>query len=170
MGGASGVVLTGVYGVGKSSVVEAMAELLEIDAVSYGAIDVDWLSWFDVPGVGDEAARRIIFSNLKSVTDNYLEAGVMRFLLAWSIRDQADLEALRDTLTFPLRAIHLTASIETIRDRLAPAVTVGRQQDLHNAERLLREGTGSDVGEVAVANDRPIREVATEILNLLEWR
>ncbi len=56
-----------------------------------------------------------------------------------------------------------------LMERLAPAVNAGRQQDLRNAERWIREGTGSNLGDVAVANDRPIREVATEILGLLEW-
>ena len=128
MSDAAGVVLTGVYGVGKSSVVEEMAELLEQHTISYGAIDVDWLWWFDAPGVDDEASRQVLFANLKSVAGNYLDAGVMRFLLAWSIRDQAALDALRHALPFPLRVIRLTASIEVIRERLATAVTVGRQQ------------------------------------------
>ena len=82
MGDAAGVVLTGVYGVGKSSVVEEMAELLEQDAIAYGAIDVDWLWWFDAPGIGHEASRQVLFANLKSVVGNYLHAGVLRFLLA----------------------------------------------------------------------------------------
>jgi hypothetical protein len=48
-------------------------------------------------------------------------------------------------------------------------VTVGRRQDLRNAEKWFLEGTGSNLGDVTVANDRPIREVATQILDLLEW-
>ena len=169
MSGAAGVVITGAYGVGKSSVVEEMAELLEQDHIPYGAIDVDWLWWFDVPGVGDEASRKVLFANLESVARNYLDAGVIRFLLAWSIRDQRDLDALRRVLPFPLRVVHLTASIEMIRERMASAVTVGRQRDLRNAEKWFHEGTGSNLGDVTVANDRPIREVATQILDLLEW-
>ena len=169
MSDAAGVIVTGVYGVGKSSVVEEMAELLEQDGVSYGAIDVDWLWWFDVPGVGDEASRQVLFANLKALAGNYLDAGVIRFLLAWSIRDQGDLDALRSALPFPLRVIRLTASIEVIRERLASEVTAGRQRDLRNAETSLREGRDSNLGDLTVANDRPIREVATEILDLLEW-
>jgi gluconate kinase len=169
MSDAAGVVVTGVYGVGKSSVVEEMAELLEQDSVSYGALDIDWLWWFDVPGLDDEASRQVLFANLKSVARNYLDAGVIRFLLAWSIRSQEDLDALRGAVPFSLRVIHLTASIDLIRERLAPAVTAGRQQDLLNSEKWLRERTGSNLGAVTVANDRPIRAVATEILDLLEW-
>ncbi len=73
-------------------------------------------------------------------------------------------------LPFPVRAIRLTAPIEIIRERLAPESTIGRQRDLRNAERWLREGIGADLADSEVASDRPIRQVATEILDLLEWR
>ncbi|MEA2001402.1 MAG: hypothetical protein U9N84_05890 [Actinomycetota bacterium] len=45
----------GVYGVGKSSLVEEMAEVLEGAGMSFAAIDLDWLWWFsalDVMGAG----------------------------------------------------------------------------------------------------------------------
>jgi hypothetical protein len=170
MNDAAGVVVTGVFGVGKSSVIEEMAEMLEQSGVSYGAIDVDWLWWFDAPGVDSAASRQVLFANLRSVAGNYVDAGGMRFLLAWSIRDQSDLDALREALPFPSRVLRLTAPIEMIRSRLAADVTVGRKDDLRNAERWLRNGTGSGLGEESVANDRPIREVADEILGLLGWR
>ena len=56
---AHGVLITGVYGTGKSSVVEEIAGLLEDAGLSYGAIDLDWLMWFDVDV--DEAAREQVF-------------------------------------------------------------------------------------------------------------
>ncbi len=151
MNDAEGVVVTGVFGVGKSSVIEEMAELLEQIGVSYGAIDVDWLWWFAAPGIDYAASRQVLFANLRSVVGNYLDAGVMRFLVAWAIQDQRDLDALRESLPFPLRVFRLTAPIEVIRKRLAAAVSVGRQHDLRNAERWLRNGTGSDLGEESVA-------------------
>ena len=95
---------------------------------------------------------------------------MVRFLLAWSIRDQRDLDGLRRVLPFPLRVLRLTAPIEVIRSRLATEVSVGRQRDLRNAERWLSNGTGSDLAEESVISDRPIREVANEILDLLGWR
>ena len=93
----------------------------------------------------------------------------MRFLLAWSIRDQSDLDALRDAVPFPLQVIRLTAPITVIKERLASEVTAERKDDLRIAERWLGEGTGSNLGDMVVANDRTIREVAAEILDWLEW-
>lgn len=43
MNDAAGAVVTGVFGVGKSSVIEEMVELLDQGGVPYRAIDVDWL-------------------------------------------------------------------------------------------------------------------------------
>ena len=44
------VLVTGVYGAGKSTVVEDIADLLEKRGVPYGVLDVDWLGWFDAGG------------------------------------------------------------------------------------------------------------------------
>jgi len=169
MSDAVGVVITGVYGVGKSTVVEEMAGMLEQEAVSYGAIDVDWLWWFEVSGLSDDESRRVLFANLESVVGNYLDVGVVRFLLAWSIRDLSDLDALRAAVPLPLQVVRLTAPIAVIKQRLTSAVTAERKDDLRSAERWLGERTGSNLGDVVVANDRTIREVAAEILDWLEW-
>ena len=39
--------MTGVYGVGKSTVVAQMGDLLEARGLPYAAIDLDWLAWAD---------------------------------------------------------------------------------------------------------------------------
>ncbi len=54
MSDVEGIVLTGVYGVGKSSVVAEMAYLLEQREIGYGAIDVDWLWWLEIPDLSEE--------------------------------------------------------------------------------------------------------------------
>jgi hypothetical protein len=87
-----GVLATGVYGSGKSSVVEEIAGLLEDAGLSYGAIDFDWLKWFDAEG-----------------------------------------------------------------------------DDLRVASSWLAASTGVGIEEVTVANDRPIRETALEIVKWLGW-
>ncbi len=76
---AGGVVISGLYGSGKSTVVEEIAHLLEHAAVPYAALDLDWLWWFEVPGMEREEALRVLSGNLTSVVDAYLDAGVTRF-------------------------------------------------------------------------------------------
>jgi len=127
------------------------------------------LWWFYAAGVGAEESRRVLFANLKSVVGNDIEVGVNRVAMAWSIRNLADLDALRAALPFPLRVVRLTAPIEAISERLAPAVAAEPQEGIRTAERWLKEGTGSKLGEVEFANDRTIREVSADILDWLEW-
>src|SRR5919106_2666838 len=81
-----GVLITGVYGTGKTSVCEEIAELLESAAVAYGAIDLDWLAWFGTPGLDDAVAQRVKLANVAAVVNNYIEAGVERFVLAGAVR------------------------------------------------------------------------------------
>ncbi len=164
-----GVVLTGIYGVGKSSVVAEMAYLLEQHDIGYGAIDVDWLWWFEIPDLSKEQSRNILFANLKAVVTNYMDAGASRFLLAWSIRSQEDLDTLKSIVPFPLRVIALTTSLENIKERLSADVTTERQEDIRNSEKWLKAGIDSNIHEAEVSNDRPIQEVATEILELVGW-
>ena len=52
---AEGVLLTGVYGSGKSSVAQEIAYLLERRGDPYALLDLDYLSWAGT-GTGDHAA------------------------------------------------------------------------------------------------------------------
>jgi len=164
-----GVLITGVYGTGKTSVCEELAELLEPAGTAYGAIDLDWLAWFNASGVDGAAVQKVELANLSAVVDNYVEAGVERFVLAGAVRSDVELAAIRAVVPFPLHVVRLTLPLDEIRRRLSAAVTAGRERDARNAERWLAEGIGADVGDLVVANDRPIDEVAEEIIEWLEW-
>jgi hypothetical protein len=164
-----GVLVTGVYGTGKTSVCEQLAELLQSAGVAYGAIDLDWLTWFGIPSLDSAAVRRVELANIAAVVNAYIEAGVQRFVLAGAVRSNVELAAMRAVVPFPLKAVRLTLSIEEIERRLAVAVTVGRERDARNAAMWLAEGIGADVGDLVIANNRPIGEVAEEILDWLGW-
>ncbi|MGH3144298.1 MAG: hypothetical protein ACRDTR_00680 [Rubrobacter sp.] len=47
------VLITGVFGSGKTSVTEELADVLGERGVAYAALDLDWLAWFDT-GSEDE--------------------------------------------------------------------------------------------------------------------
>jgi adenylylsulfate kinase-like enzyme len=49
------VLITGVYGSGKSTVAEEIAAVLEEHNAAYALLDLDFLAWFDT---GAEAGRR----------------------------------------------------------------------------------------------------------------
>lgn len=163
-----GVLVTGAYGSGKSSVIDEIAELLEGAGLSYGAIDLDWLMWFDAD-LDDAAHEQVFLRNLAAVVGNYLDAGVERFLMAGAIRDEAALTALRRAVPVPLRVVRLEVPLPEIEARLGPAVTAGRQDDLRVAREWIAASTGVGIEDVTIANNRPIRQTALEIIEWLDW-
>lgn len=163
------VVVTGVYGVGKTTVVEEMAEQLEDTGLAFAAIDLDWLWWFNIGSLDDDAVDRIGLANLAAVARNYLVAGVNHLILAGAIEDETDILEIRQALRCPLRVVRLTLTYPEIENRLAGAVTTGRQIDLRQSEDWLRQDFGAGVGDLVLVNDRPVQTVAREILGWLGW-
>lgn len=166
---ASGVVISGLYGSGKTTVVEEIADLLEGAEANYGALDLDWLWWFGTPGIQRREALVVLSANLASVVGVYLDAGVTRFVMAWSLRDPSDVSALRAALPFPIKVVELTVPLPLIEQRLSGSVTAARTADLREARRWFHQGLGTGLGDVQIDNDRPVREVAVEILTWLGW-
>jgi adenylylsulfate kinase-like enzyme len=166
---AHAVLITGAYGTGKTSLVEEIADILEQRRVRFAALDLDWLGWFD-PGFGDhDAGFPVKLKNVDAVVGNYYDAGVRRFAMAGSMGSQQQAAALRDTLGMPLFIVRLTLPIDEIERRLSGFVTAGRKDDLEVARAQVAEGRGEDVGDLVIANDRPIRDVAAEVLAALGW-
>ena len=164
----AGVLITGAYGTGKSSVVEEIAVLLEDAGHAYGAIDLDWLQWFDAD-VDETRREQVFLANLSSVVGNYINAGVERFLIAGAIRDAAALAAVRGAVPVSLRVVRLTVSLPEIEARLGAAVTAGREDDLRISREWIAASTGVGIEDVTVANNRPIRKTALEIVEWLGW-
>ena len=163
------VLLTGVYGSGKSSVAAEMADELERRGMPYAAIDLDWLRWFDVGWDDREAARRVMIANLEAVTGNYLAAGVRFLALALSIEHRHELEAIREAVGSPLRVVRLIVDIETIERRCAADPGSGRAVDIAWARRWFEDDTGTGFEDFTVENDRPLQQVAAEVIDRLGW-
>ncbi len=82
-GGAGGVLVTGVFGSGKSSVAAEIAYLLEQRGERYALLDLDYLGWATAR---DRAAEfRLTLDNLMAVAANYRQAGIRLFVLAYFI-------------------------------------------------------------------------------------
>jgi hypothetical protein len=161
------VLIAGVFGTGKTSVAEEVADMLETKGAPYAVLDLDWLGWF---GPEDEAThQRVLTANLASVLDNYRTVGVELFVIAFAVRDAEQLEHLRSTMGMPVKVVRLTVPLAEIRSRLRSDVTSGRQNDLREAASWLATSQGAGIEGLTVPNDRPIREVAGGILDWLGW-
>ena len=163
------VLIGGAYGTGKSSVAAEMAELLEVRDVPYAAIDLDWLMWANVADAHGEAGNRLMLANLAPMIGNYRAAGLTRFILAGLLTSVDERQRLRETLGMRLRVVRLTVPIDDIERRLGSDPTSGRRDDLEHSRRQASEEVGAGLEDVTVANDRPIREVAAEIIAWLGW-
>jgi hypothetical protein len=163
-----GVLVTGVYGTGKSSLAAQIADLLEARGVPFGAIDLDWLAWFDV-GTGGDAGRDVYLRNVRAVVGNEVDAGARRIVLAGAVRDAAEVEDLEAATGMPLRVVRLEVELAEIERRLRDDPTTGRAEDAREAARWLRDGIGSDVGHLVVGNDGDIVELAHRVLDWLGW-
>ena len=164
------VLLSGAYGTGKSSVAAEMAELLEARDVPYAAIDLDWLMWANVADAHGDAGNRLMLANLAPVIGNYRAAGLTRFILAGLLTNTDERERLRDALGMRLRVVRLTVPFPEIERRLAPDPTSGRRDDLERARQQVADEVGVGLEDLAVANDRPIDDVAAEVIAWLGWR
>jgi adenylylsulfate kinase-like enzyme len=152
---AEGVLLTGVYGSGKSSVAEEIAYLLEQRGEPYALLDLDYLSWAGT-GTDDRAAGfGLMLQNLAAVAANYRRAGIGLFVLAYFVRSPREVQRVREALRVPLRVVRLIVPLPDIERRLAGDVTSGRRDDLREAASSIAAAEGSGVEDVAIGNDRP---------------
>lgn len=164
-----GVLTTGVYGSGKSSVGAEIAFMLERRGEPYAPLDLDYLGWGGVPGSGRVSEVALMTANLAAVAANYRQAEVRRFVLACFLRNPGELDTVRDALGVPVRVVRLTVSLDEISQRLAGNVTSGRLDDLRAAAESLATGQGAGPEDLAVANDWPVAAVAQQIMDFLGW-
>jgi hypothetical protein len=166
---AEGVLLTGVYGSGKSSVAAEIAYLLEQRGEPYAMLDLDYLSWAG-DGTSDRASEfGLMLENLAAVAANYRRAGIRLFVLAYFVRSPGEVRGVREALGLPLRVARLTVRLPEIERRLAGDVTSGRRDDLRAAAASIAAAEGAGVEDVVIGNDRPIGVVARDVMTFLGW-
>jgi hypothetical protein len=167
------LLLTGVYGTGKSAVAEEIADILEDTGQSYAAIDLDWLCWSNAEG-SDHGEFAILARNLAAVARTYRDAGVKHFVLAGSVEDAATLEAIRSAVGATLTVVRLTVPLTVIEERLGSSPTRGRADDLARAREWFAAGSetglrGAMPVDAVIENVGPIRQAALAVLDAAGW-
>ncbi len=119
------VLITGLFGAGKSSVAVEIADILEARGEPFAAIDLDWLCWGDAGSDEPGAEHAMLLRNLAPVVANYRAAGVTSFVLARAMRDDSQVESLRETLGMPLTVAELQVPWAEIERRLQNDPTAG---------------------------------------------
>jgi adenylylsulfate kinase len=168
-GAAEGVLITGVYGAGKSSVAEEIAYLLEQQGARFALLDLDFLGWAAPGAAGRAGEVAMMLANLSAVAANYRRAGIQLFVLAWFARSAQDVQGVTQALGLPLRVVRLSVPLPVVERRLAGNVTSGRSDDLREAAASLAAGEGAALGDAVISADRPVGVVAREVLAFLGW-
>jgi adenylate kinase family enzyme len=167
---AEGVLITGVYGSGKSSVAAQIAYLLDQQDTPFALLDLDYLSWAG-PDTGDRAAEiELLSQNLAAIVPNYRRLAVTLFVLAYFVRSATEVQAIRAALDLPLKVVRLAVPLAVIEQRLASDVTSGRRDDLREAAEQVATAEGVGLEDMTIVNDRPVDVVAQEIMTFLGWR
>ena len=164
-----GVLITGVYGSGKSSVAAEISYLLEHRRQPHALLDLDYLGWGGSNFDDHAAGLGLMLRNLAAVASNYREAGVGIFILAYFVRNHEALASVREATGVSLRVVRLSVPLPDIEQRLAADMTSGRRDDLREAASSIAAGEGVGVEDVTVANDRAVGLVAQEVMTWLGW-
>ena len=167
----NGVLIIGAYGSGKSSLCEELAGVLESAGMAYGAIDLDWLGWYDAPGRRLDHDRRdpVAMANLQAVVGNYLvgRRGARRARRRGLVRRGAGGDPRRAAVPLARRAAD-----RCVRGDRATALGLGVHRAGEGPREAKRQSERGDLGlsDVVIVNDRPIWEIADEVLDWLGWR
>jgi hypothetical protein len=163
-----GVLITGVYGAGKSTVAAEICYLLEQRRQPYALLDVDFLGW-GVPSYDGATGNPFMLRNLAAVVSNYREGGISVFVLAYFVPGQDELRGIREAVGVPLQVVRLTVPLPEIQQRLASDMTTERQEEALEAGRQIAAGEGVGLEDLVLANDRPVPVVAEQIMTWLGW-
>ncbi len=166
---ADALLINGVYGTGKTTVMAEMADILEAIGIRYAAIDLDWLAWANIDDGHGDGGHQLMLANLAPMVDHYRAAGIERFILAQWISLSSRVNSLRSTIEMPMRVVRLTLDPKEIERRLLGDPTSGRADDLQVAQGALASSADDVVADLVIANDRPLREVATTIVEWSAW-
>lgn len=97
------ILVNGVYGVGKSTVIAQMADLLEERRIRYAALDLDWLGWAWSDGADHDGAEdTLMLEHLELVVGNLRRRGNDRFVLAGAVMTRAEWRAIEATMAMPI--------------------------------------------------------------------
>jgi cytidylate kinase len=156
-------VITGPPGAGKSSVIEKLATVLEIEGVEFGALECEQLGWGS-PWLAHEHVVR----QLREVVDLQRQAGRTVFLLVATTETSEELAAVIDAVGADrVVTVLLTASPATVAERIdarEPDTWPGKRGLMTHARELALSMPSLSAIDVVVSTERRnADEVAADV-------
>jgi hypothetical protein len=112
------IFLNGSYGVGKSSTLNHVADLLADSGQPFSLLDQDWFirSW---PPANPETGNKLIqIANMAAVWKNYRSVGPRQLVVCGVLLGQDDLDRYSSALGLQVRPVRLVASAAVAEQRL----------------------------------------------------
>lgn len=162
--------ISGAVGVGKSSVLGELHDILSKEKIPHGCAERDALGYsWPAQGRFNEV---LVERNLACVIGTFIEAGATRLVIAGVIESREDLEVYsRCVPNAEIQLCRLTADLDLRRQRLRMR-EAGAGLDWH-LDRTVELDTILDkagIEDFSVDNsERPLREVALEVLSRAGW-
>ncbi|HVX45801.1 MAG TPA: hypothetical protein VHC49_18065 [Mycobacteriales bacterium] len=163
------IFLNGTYGVGKSTVLNHVGDLLARADQPFSLMDVDWYhrSWPPAdPVLGNSLIEA---KNMAASWANYRSVGPRQLVISGVIRERDELDRYGSALGLRIRPVRLVASMETTERRLQNRY--GTRQEwktewhLTRLQRLREKLDESDLDEAVIdTDDRHPHEVAADVL------
>jgi predicted kinase len=167
------LVVNGTVGAGKTAVADAVTELLTERGVAHAFIDVDALRRVWPRPDDDPFAGRLVFEHLAAVAPNLARRGYRRVLLAGVVEDPADRERYGAAFDgADVTIVRLAAREATRMARLNARETDERWFTWHARRTVELEQIldAAALDDAVVDNDeRPVRDVAAEVLSAADW-
>lgn len=163
------ILITGVYGVGKSTVLAEIGTIMEERALRFAVIDLDWLRWFYTGSEDESADFDLLIRNLGDVITNLRSAGITRFATALSVDSRGQRDAIALAIGGRLCVVRLEATLAEITERIGGDVATGRADDLRWAGIWLRDGIGVGIEDVVIPNRGGVRKTAIAVLETATW-
>lgn len=167
------LLITGTVGVGKTTVAEAVGDILVGLGVPHAVIDLDELRRCWPPPAGDRFNDTVELTNLRSVAANYRAAGALRLVLAGVVERRSQRQDYE-------RAVG--CAVQVVRLRADPAVLAERLRERHRGDpgglgwHLARAPQLSAILEEAVVADvevettgQSVGKIASDVLAAASW-
>ncbi len=165
------LLISGTVGSGKTTITTEISDILTDREVPHAAVDLDALVWQWPPT--SKWNNDLLFANLAALWPNYRAHGAERLVLAHVLEDPTDLH--RYHAAIPGAAIticRLVSPHERRTERLRRRMQPGPSLDWHlnRTGELEANLAALALEDFTVTNDdRPVRDVALEVLSRAGW-
>jgi hypothetical protein len=158
------------WGAGKTTVMAEASDILALHKIAHAAIDLDALGLAYLPDA--KPTNTVMYTNLKSLCENYFSLGIKRLLLARAVQDRTELELCRSAVSATnIVVCRLNASPGVMTRRVAMRESgMLRNAYIARSAELNPILDKAQLEDFPIANeDRPLQEVAREMLTKAGW-